>query len=248
MDAASMAVVLTPLVFNDAAHKGMSLEQVAALTSLEGKVVQVLIERHDTVFRAKFHPMSNSLATPPKFSLKMVQNTAEQAQASRGVSILSLDGGGMRGVIEIKILSMLAEEMFGDCDERGTRVRVLYFSPASFPHGPDFDSHRIRCFYPSSTLLEVPVLAASSLSRFSRSPCAKSASFTTKWDLKFSSHRCCMTSEDGSDITEVVIIMTEQRWRSCLRSTSVKVCSRSTTLETLEFVFSHSHRMTFTFM
>jgi hypothetical protein len=123
MDAASMAVVLTPMIFNDAAHAGLGLDEVKALITSEMKVVQVLIDRHDTVFRAKFHPMSNSLALPPKFSLKMVQNTVAQ-QSTKGVNILALDGGGMRGVIEIKILSMLAEEMYGDSDEHGTRVRT----------------------------------------------------------------------------------------------------------------------------
>jgi hypothetical protein len=70
----------------------------------------------------KFHALSNSLSVAPKLSLYHIQNTEEQ-QHKRGVNILTLDGGGMRGVIEIKILSMLAEELYGDCEINGTRVR-----------------------------------------------------------------------------------------------------------------------------
>eukprot|EP01122_Echinamoeba_exundans_P009436 TRINITY_DN3340_c0_g1_i1.p1 TRINITY_DN3340_c0_g1~~TRINITY_DN3340_c0_g1_i1.p1 ORF type:complete len:615 (+),score=114.38 TRINITY_DN3340_c0_g1_i1:44-1846(+) len=104
------------------------------------------ISLHDKVFRAKFHPLANSLTVPPEISLAQIAEMTPQVASScsfglekkidsagsagsnpKKLSILALDGGGMRGLIEIKILSQLATKLYGDCEENGTRKLLANF-------------------------------------------------------------------------------------------------------------------------
>lgn len=100
----------------------------------------LLITYHDRVFKVKFLPLSNSMTLPPPISLTEVAQLASSQvadacssietasfPAKRKVAILALDGGGMRGLIEIKILSTLAKKLFGDADEKGTRQLLSKF-------------------------------------------------------------------------------------------------------------------------
>jgi predicted acylesterase/phospholipase RssA len=105
------------------------------------------VNLHDKVFRAKFHPLANSLTVPPAISLAQIAETCmpvsppcspglegkgtETSDSTRStgkkLAILALDGGGMRGLIEIKILSALATKLYGDCDENGTKKLLANF-------------------------------------------------------------------------------------------------------------------------
>lgn len=108
------------------------------LTQALWQTFDTLITYHDKIFRLKFHPMTNSLTLPPPISLaQMAQSNSiscnrphDQELApnnKRKIAVLALDGGGMRGLIEIKILSTLAKRFFGDCDENGTKKLLSKF-------------------------------------------------------------------------------------------------------------------------
>jgi len=79
-----------------------------------------------------YHPVFNNISYDLKLCLrKNNTNTstspARLPQRKRGVTILCLDGGGIRGLILTSVLSKMATDLFGNADEDGTEKLLKCF-------------------------------------------------------------------------------------------------------------------------
>eukprot|EP01124_Arcella_intermedia_P017581 TRINITY_DN2434_c0_g1_i1.p1 TRINITY_DN2434_c0_g1~~TRINITY_DN2434_c0_g1_i1.p1 ORF type:complete len:564 (-),score=121.87 TRINITY_DN2434_c0_g1_i1:63-1754(-) len=113
-----MSKIFGPLLFLDDS-KLFSLKQF----ELSKRILQNLVLNYWDVF-PKVTNITPDKPIPNPF---LVHSLGHNLQEKKGINILCLDGGGIRGLILVNILQHLAVSMFGNADQDGTKKLLECF-------------------------------------------------------------------------------------------------------------------------
>lgn len=128
MDAKKMAATLSPLLISK--HGLICFSEVSEIDKA-GLIVEELINNYKLIFQNVDYPEKSELTIPDCPNIDQYRNIVlfdnQIRKQLRGVNILCLDGGGMRGLSSVMVLSNLATRLFGDDGPEGTKKLISCF-------------------------------------------------------------------------------------------------------------------------
>jgi len=126
----TVARFLAPLLFRkntEHQHQYWNLKDLESRTNVVKSMILNYNEVFSNIMYKQKQERESESASASHYVTTLLDVGAHVKNIARGVKILCLDGGGIRGLVLVRILAKIAEKMFGNCDLDGTEKLLKCF-------------------------------------------------------------------------------------------------------------------------